>query len=120
MKTIILIIVVALGAGFLVFHPARPLYMQHRAVEMAVDDGVTLRGTVSRPRWSGKPAPGVVLVHGSGPLTREHLLGDTRRLVRLGFVVNHALRDAATGGAMPIWNDLKAWLGQTGILSSTR
>jgi alpha-beta hydrolase superfamily lysophospholipase len=28
-----------------------------------------------------------VLVHGSGPLSREHLTGDTRRLVWLGFAV---------------------------------
>jgi dienelactone hydrolase len=69
------------------FHPARPMYMQQRAVEVSVDDGVTLRGTISKPRWRRKPVPGVVLVHGSGPLTRQHLIGDTRRLVRLGFAV---------------------------------
>ena len=80
-------LVLALGIGIVVFHPARPLYMQHRAVEIKVDDGVTLRGTVSKPRWSRKPVPGVVLVHGSGPLTREHVRGDTRSLVRLGFAV---------------------------------
>lgn len=78
---------IALSAGAVVFHPGRPLYMQNRAVEVIVDDGVTLRGTISAPRWSRKPVPGIVIVHGSGPLTREHLLGDTRSLVRLGFAV---------------------------------
>jgi dipeptidyl aminopeptidase/acylaminoacyl peptidase len=80
-------VVLILGAAVVAFHPARPLYMQHRAVEITVDDGVTLRGTVSKPRWSRKPVPAVVLVHGSGPLTREHVRGDTRSLVRLGFAV---------------------------------
>jgi uncharacterized protein len=87
MKAAALIVALFLGTGFVVFHPARPLYMQHRAVDVTADDSVTLRGTLSMPRWSRKPVPGVVLVHGSGPLTREHGRGDTRRLVRLGFAV---------------------------------
>jgi len=61
--------------------------MQNRAVEFATADDVVLRGTISVPRWSRKPVPAVVLVHGSGPLTRDHLRGDVRRLVRLGFAV---------------------------------
>jgi dienelactone hydrolase len=87
MKALALIVVLVLGNGVVVFHPTRPLYMRHRAVDITVDDGVRLRGTVSKPRWNRKPVPGVVLVHGSGPLTREHLLGDTRSLVWLGFAV---------------------------------
>ena len=87
MKAVALIVALALTAGAVVFHPRRPLYMQHRAVEITVGDGVTLRGTVSKPRWSRKPVPAVVLVHGSGPLTREHVRGDTRSLVWLGFAV---------------------------------
>ena len=81
------VVALVIGAGLLVFHPSRPLYMQQRPVEVVVDDGVTLRGTISKPRWSRKPYPGVVLVHGSGPLTREHLTGDVRSLVQHGFVV---------------------------------
>jgi dienelactone hydrolase len=81
------VVALVIGAGLLVFHPSRPLYMQQRAVEVVVDDGVTLRGTISKPRWSRKPYPGVVLVHGSGPLTREHLTGDVRSLVQHGFAV---------------------------------
>lgn len=87
MRTAAVILGIVLSSGFLVFHPSRPLYMQNRAVEVVVDDGVTLRGTISTPRWSRKPVPGIVIVHGSGPLTRAHLLGDTRSLVRLGFAV---------------------------------
>jgi uncharacterized protein len=87
MKAVALFVALGVGAGAVVFHPSRPLYMQQQAVDVRVDDGVTLRGTISKPRWRRKPVPGVVLVHGSGPLAREHLVGDTRRLVRLGFAV---------------------------------
>lgn len=87
MKVAALIVALVVGTAAVVFHPTRPLYMQHRAVEVVVDDGTTLRGVISKPRWSRKPVPGVVLVHGSGPLTRNHVLGDTRALVRLGFAV---------------------------------
>lgn len=73
--------------GFVVFHPSRPLYMTQREVEFETNDGVVLRGTISMPRWAAKPVPGVVLVHGSGPLTRSHMLSDTRMLVQLGFAV---------------------------------
>jgi dienelactone hydrolase len=76
-----------IGAGALTFHPSRPLYMRNRHVEIAATDGVVLRGTVSVPRWSRGPLPGIVMVHGSGPLTRRHLLGDVRGLVRRGFAV---------------------------------
>ena len=78
---------IALGLGLLTFHPSRPLYLQNRSVEVTVEEGVILRGTLSLPRWSRKPVPGIVLVHGSGPLTREHVRGDARRLARLGFAV---------------------------------
>ena len=87
MKTVVLLVALGLGAGAVVFHPTRPLYVQQQALDVEVDDGVTLRGTISKPRWRRTPVPGVVLVHGSGPLAREHLVGDTRRLVRLGFAV---------------------------------
>ena len=36
-----------LGAGALVFHPGRPLSMRQSLVEVVVDDGVTLRGTIA-------------------------------------------------------------------------
>ena len=87
LKAFALLAALAVAAIAVVFHPARPLYMRQRAVAVTVDDGVTLRGTISKPRWRREPVPGVVLVHGSGPLAREHLVGDTRRLVRLGFAV---------------------------------
>jgi uncharacterized protein len=87
MKVIVASGAVVLGAGFLAFHPSRPLYMQHRGIDVIVDDGIMLRGTISKPRWSGSPVPGIVLVHGSGPLTRNDVRGDTRALVRRGFAV---------------------------------
>lgn len=84
---VVMLVALVLGAGVLAFHPSRPLYMQSHRVAFVADDGTTLRGTISRPRWSRTPLPGVVLVHGSGPLTRDDLRGDTRALVKLGFVV---------------------------------
>lgn len=82
-----MILALVLAGGGLTFHPGRPLYTANRAVEVVVDDGVTLSGTIATPRWRRKPVPGVVLVHGSGPLTRDHVRGDVRRLVRSGFAV---------------------------------
>lgn len=76
-----------IGLGALVFNPSRPLYMKQAAVEFAAPDGVVLRGTVSSPRWRWQPLPGVVIVHGSGRLTRQHLLGGTRHLVWRGLAV---------------------------------
>jgi hypothetical protein len=61
--------------------------MKNQAVEFTAVDGVVLRGTLSWPRWTRLPVPGVVVVHGSGRLAREHLVGDIRRLVWLGFAV---------------------------------
>lgn len=96
--------------GLMVFHPGRPLYMQHRSVEVTVDSGVVLRGTLSLPRWNKKPVPGVVIVHGSGPLTRNDVRGDARRLTRLGFaVLSYDKRGAgaSSGTYIPgrLWGD---------------
>lgn len=80
-------VLAVIGAGVLAFHPSRPLYMRQSSIALRAADGVVLRGTVSRPRWHRGVRPGIVLVHGSGPLTRDQLRGDMRDLVRLGFVV---------------------------------
>jgi dienelactone hydrolase len=80
-------LLLAVGAGLLAFHPSRPLYMQQREVALRAPDGVVLRGTLSRPRWRRADVPGVVIVHGSGPLTRDDVRGDMRALVRMGFAV---------------------------------
>jgi dienelactone hydrolase len=87
MKALVGIITLVVGLGAVAFHPSRPFYMKHRDIAVRADDGVVLSATLAKPRWTRRPARGVVLVHGSGPLTRRHLLGDTRRLVRLGFAV---------------------------------
>lgn len=87
LRIILAILGIASVFGILAFHPSRPLLMQNRAVDVVLDDGVTLRGTLSLPRWSRKPVPGVVIVHGSGPLTRDQMRGDARALVRSGFAV---------------------------------
>lgn len=87
LRMLAVIAALALGGAALTFHPGRPLYMRSRAMEFTTADSVVLRGTLSVPRWSRKPVPAVVVVHGSGPLTRDHLRGDVRRLVRLGLGV---------------------------------
>ena len=87
MTRLISIALAVVGGAVVVFHPSRPLYMRSSPVTIESRDGVTLGGTLSAPRWHRKPVPAMVLVHGSGPLTRHHLLGDTRALVRLGFAV---------------------------------
>ena len=82
------VFVVLGAAAFLVtFHPSRPLYMRHRQVHFASGDGTILAGTLSLPRWARRPVPAVVMVHGSGPLTREDVVGDVRGLVRQGIAV---------------------------------
>lgn len=78
---------IAILAGVVSFHPSRPLYMRQQPLDVAAPDGTVLRATLSLPRWRSAPFPGMVLVHGSGRLAREHLLGDMRRLVWEGFAV---------------------------------
>ena len=87
MTSVAAALLVAVGAGLLAFHPSRPLYMQQRPIALRTPNGVTLHGTLSRPRWRRAPVPGMVIVHGSGPLTRDDVRGDMRALVRMGFAV---------------------------------
>ncbi|HET6372579.1 MAG TPA: alpha/beta hydrolase [Candidatus Polarisedimenticolia bacterium] len=77
----------AILAGIVTFHPSRPLYMRQRALDVVAPDGVVLRATLSLPRWRSAPFAAMVIVHGSGPLARQDLVGDVRRLVRQGFAV---------------------------------
>lgn len=79
--------VLGAAAFVLTFHPSRPLYTRSVSVNVASADGTVLAGTLSLPRWARRPVPAVVVVHGSGPLTRHDLLGDVRRLVRQGIGV---------------------------------
>jgi hypothetical protein len=71
----ILVAALVLGTGLLAFHPSRPLYMQQRSITFAANDGVLLHGTFSRPRWCRGAVPAMVIVHGSGPLTRDAVVG---------------------------------------------
>ena len=87
LKVTVGVAAVIVMAGALGFHPTRPLYMRHQALDVVARDGTVLSATLSLPRWRSKPRAGMVLVHGSGRLTREHLVGDVRRLVWEGFAV---------------------------------
>jgi uncharacterized protein len=101
-------LVLGLGAGVLVFHPSRPINTQQRSVAMVAKDGVVLQGTLSRPRWRRGAVPAVVIVHGSGPLTRDAVRGDTRALVQLGFaVLAYDKRGAGRSGGVYLrqWGD---------------
>jgi len=98
----------SLGAGFLVFHPSRPLYMRQRQVELRANDGGVLQATLSRPRWRRAAVPGMVIVHGSGPLTRDAVRGDMRAPVRMGFaVLTYDKRDVGRSGGVFLrqWGD---------------
>lgn len=77
--------------------------MRHESVEIASADGSILAGTLSLPRWSRRPVPAVVMVHGSGRLAREHLLGDVRRLVweGIGVLAYDKRGVGASGGVYP-------------------
>lgn len=81
-------LVLALIATIFWFHPGRPLWIKNDHFTVRTPDGVSLGATLSVPRWK-KPIGAVVLVHGSGPLTREHVSGDVRSLVANGFAVLH-------------------------------
>lgn len=87
LKVALALAAVVVIAGGLGFHPARPLYMRHQALDVVAPDGTLLSATLSLPRWRSKPRAGMVMVHGSGRLTRRHLIGDVRRLVWEGFAV---------------------------------
>ena len=78
---------VILSGSVLAFHPSRPLYMSCRSVEIVTTDGTFLAGTVFMPRWTRQQVPAMVIVHGSGRLSRDDLRGDVRRLVREGIAV---------------------------------
>jgi len=102
MSAIVGAILVAL-AGVLTFHPARPLYTRHREIQVVSRDGTLLSATLSLPRWNRSSVPAVVLVHGSGRLSRDHVRGDVRSLVRAGVgVVAYDKRGvAASAGTYP-------------------
>jgi hypothetical protein len=55
--------------------------MQQREITLRAPDGVVLRGTLSRPQWRRADVAGMVIVHGSGALTRNDVRGDMRALV---------------------------------------
>ena len=74
-------------AGVLTFHPSRPLYTRSREIQVVSRDGTLLAATLALPRWHRSAVPAVVLVHGSGRLSRRHVIGDVRRLVRAGIGV---------------------------------
>ena len=61
--------------------------MRHEPLDVVSTDGTRLAATLSLPRWARQPLPAVVIVHGSGPLSRANLFGDVRRFVWEGFAV---------------------------------
>ncbi len=109
-RSILVLGLLALGAAAfaLTFHPSRPLYMRHKAVAVVSADGTILAATLSLPRWARHPVPAVVIVHGSGRLTRHDLLGDVRGLVKRGIgVLAYDKRGCgASGGVYPQSGDL--------------
>ena len=102
--TLLLALLVLGAAAFLLtFHPSRPLYMRQKSVSIVSADGTVLAATLSLPRWTRHAVPAVVIVHGSGRLTRHDLLGDVRGLVKEGIgVLAYDKRGCgASGGVYP-------------------
>ena len=62
------------------------LTVRHEEVRIQSGD-VEIAATVSIPRWRSGPFPAVVSVHGSGPVRRQDLSSDWRRLVPQGMIV---------------------------------
>lgn len=83
----IVVLGMLLTACIAAIHPARPLYTETRTMRVVAPDAIVLAATLSIPRWASRPTPAVVMVHGSGRLTRRLMLGDTRNLARMGVAV---------------------------------
>ena len=62
------------------------LIIRHEEVRIPSGD-VELAATISIPRWGAGPFPALVSVHGSGPIRRQDIRSDWRRLVPHGVVV---------------------------------
>ena len=62
------------------------LYIRHEEVRIKSGD-VELAATISFPRWGSGTFPALVSVHGSGPIRRQDIRADWRRLVPHGIVV---------------------------------
>lgn len=72
-----------------------------------VADGVTLAGTLHRPSRGEKPIPAVVIVHGSGPTTRDMTTFWTNSALRAGGIAVLVYDKRGTGqstGTYPEWN----------------
>ena len=83
----IVVVLLLLGVflGFLAYETGA-LTIRHEEVRIQSGD-VEIAATISSPRWGSGPFPAIVSVHGSGPVRRQDLNGDWRRLVPHGMVV---------------------------------
>lgn len=86
-KWLAIVVVLLLGIflGVLVYETGA-LTIRHEEVRIRSGD-VELAATISSPRWGSGPFPASVTVHGSGPMRRQDLSGDWRRLVPHGMIV---------------------------------
>lgn len=74
---------------------------------MIAADGVTLAATLHRPAKAKGPVPAVVIVHGSGPTTREMTTFWTNSALRAGGISVLVYDKRGTGkstGTYPQWN----------------
>ena len=82
---VLIVILVVLFLGVLSYETGF-LLIRHEEVRIKSGD-VEIAATISTPRWGSGPFPALVTVHGSGPMRRQDLSSDWRRLVPHGIVV---------------------------------
>jgi len=84
----------------------RPAGVTSREVQI-VADGITLAGTLHRPSRGEARMPAVVIVHGSGPTTRDMTTFWTNSALRAGGIAVLVYDKRGTGqstGSYPEWN----------------
>lgn len=85
-------------------HP--PAGVTSREVQI-VADGITLAATLHRPSRGRTPMPAVVIVHGSGPTTRDMMTFWTNSALHAGGIAVLVYDKRGTGqstGSYPQWN----------------
>lgn len=82
---VVVLILLVVFVGLPVYNTG-VLIIRHEETRIKSGD-VELAATISIPRWGSGPFPALVSVHGSGPIRRQDISSDWRRLVPHGIIV---------------------------------